>query len=103
MPPCDGMMRKCHLIPVHVLKRELPEYQHERLLWDFAVWVWGCGGISGQSGHHGHLDSSRKLRIPYLELPAETIAFAERHNLTWYLDRTYRRRARPHGLHSVAR
>ncbi len=100
MPACDGILRKCHLIPQQILKRHLPEYLREKLLWDPAVWVWGCGGSAGygNSGHHGHLDSTKKLRVPFSALPPETITFARKHDLLWWLERTYQRRARAHPL-----
>jgi hypothetical protein len=82
---CDGRLRKCHLISRQTIVREVGK----RYAWDPAVWVWGCGGAMGVSGHHGMLDYSRKLRIPRVMLPPELEAFAEKHGIVWWLDRTY--------------
>jgi hypothetical protein len=83
--PCDGKLRKCHLIPAQLLRREgLGQFT-----WTEAVWVWGCGGIVGIGGHHGQFDHSRSLRVPREMLPAELEAFAAANGLAWYLDREY--------------
>lgn len=86
MPACNGQqLVRIHLIPRQLLKREgLNET-------DPATWVLGCGGIRGNTGHHGMLDGSRTLRIPYEELPAETLEFAFRNGLLWWLAREYER------------
>jgi hypothetical protein len=83
--PCDGDLRKCHLIAKQTIRRELGD----ALKWDDRVWVWGCGGIMGCSGHHGMLDYSRTLRVPRERLPAAVEAFAAEHGLGWYLNREY--------------
>lgn len=83
--PCDGRLRKCHLIPAQTVRREVGK----RYAWDPAVWVWGCGGPTGVGGHHGRLDFARTLRIPRYRLPHELEVFAEEHGLGWWLDRTY--------------
>lgn len=83
--PCDGQLRKCHLIPKQTIRREIGK----RYEWDERSWVWGCGGPTGIGGHHGMLDYSRKLRIPRHALPSSLEEFAEAHGLGWYLDRTY--------------
>lgn len=83
MPPCDGELVRCHLIPRQLLKREgiSPLVR--------GSWVWGCGGHTGTGGHHGMLDSSRTLRLPRNTLPVETEELALREGLCWYLERTY--------------
>lgn len=83
--PCDGKLRKCHLIKQQTIVREIGE----RYAWDPAVWVWGCGGPMGPGGHHGMLDYSRTLRIPRAALPEALEAFAFKHGLDWWLDREY--------------
>lgn len=83
--PCDGVLRKCHLIPKQKIKREVGK----AAMWDERVWVWGCGGPTGIGGHHGMLDYSRKLRVPRDRLPEAVEAFAEQHGLGWWLDREY--------------
>lgn len=82
--PCDGRLRRCHLIPKQVIKREA-----QLSVWDARSWVWGCGGPTGVGGHHGMLDSSRTLRIPRDRLPAGLEEFAAELGLSWWLDRTY--------------
>jgi hypothetical protein len=87
MTPCEGRLIKVHLIAQQTLKRE----GLRQFLDDPAVWVWGCGGIMGITGHHGHLDSSKRLRIYREALPVATREFAVVHGLEWYLDRYYPR------------
>jgi hypothetical protein len=83
--PCDGKLRKCHLIPKQLIRREVGLID----VYDERTWVWGCGGITGCSGHHGALDVARTLRIPRDKIPAKVEAFAEEHGLGWWLDREY--------------
>lgn len=83
--PCDGKLRKCHLIAKQTIKREVGK-QH---MWDDRSWVWGCGGPMGNGGHHGMLDYSRTLRIERDRLPAAVEAFAAEHGIGWWLDREY--------------
>lgn len=89
MPPCEGRLVRVHLIPKQLISRECGCDKNDPLVWDDAVWVWGCGGITGCSGHHGALDVSRRLRIARDEIPARTEAFAAAHHLAWFLERTY--------------
>lgn len=83
--PCDGRLRKCHLIPKQTIKREVGK----AAMWDDRAWVWGCGGPTGIGGHHGMLDYSRTLRVPRAALPVAVEAFAAEVGLTWWLDREY--------------
>lgn len=83
--PCDGKLRKCHLIAKQTIGRELGA----AFKWDDRTWVWGCGGPMGCSGHHGMLDYSRTLRVPRERLPAALEQFAEETGLVWYLEREY--------------
>lgn len=83
--PCDGKLRKCHLIPAQTIKREVGK----KHAWDERAVVWGCGGAMGVSGHHGMLDSSRTLRVPRACLPPDLEVFAVEMGLVWWLDRTY--------------
>ena len=83
MPPCEGELVRCHLIPRPVLRR------HGLNELVAGSWVWGCGGITGTGGHHGMLDASRMLRLPRSALPAATEELALRAGLLWYLDREY--------------
>lgn len=82
--PCDGRLVRCHLIPKQVIRRVDPG-----AVWDDRAWVWGCGGITGCSGHHGALDQSRTLRLPRGVLPSWLDDFAAEFGLGWWLDRTY--------------
>ena len=83
VPKCDGRLVRCHLIPKPLIQ------QYGGKVWDRRAWVWGCGGPTGMSGHHGMLDYSRTLRIPRRCLPAGTEQFASELGLLWFLDRTY--------------
>ena len=112
--PCDGRLIRAHLIPQRLLKREFPDgawlaahseqwiadapveadddWAHRTLreiLRDSRSWVAACGGISGLGGHHGMLDSSRRLRIPRDRIPQGTEDLAAELGLVWFLDRTY--------------
>lgn len=87
--PCDGQLRKCHLIPHRLLCRELRLRRGHPTAWDERAWVWGCGGPTGIGGHHGMLDHSRTLRIPRAVLPEGLEEFAAELGLEWWLDREY--------------
>lgn len=89
MPPCHGRLRKCHLISQQELKKTKAYRAGELDLWDPRLWVWGCGGIMGNGGHHHHLDSSRKLKLPRTAIPAPTEALADELGLGWFLEREY--------------
>lgn len=86
MPPCDGRLRKCHLIAKQEMRRRKMALRDQ---WDPRVWVWGCGGVAGNGGHHGMLDHSRTLRIPRDRLPPALEEFARDHDLVWWLTREY--------------
>lgn len=88
MPPCDGRLVRVHLIPRQLLKREFPA-KWRRYAENRATWVLGCGGIPGNCGHHGMLDTERTLRIPRAAIPPNIEAFAKELGLTWWLDREY--------------
>ena len=83
MTPCSGRLVRCHLIPRQLLKQQ----HHPE--WDRRAWVWGCGGIVGNGGHHGMLDSSRTLRLRREAIPAGVEELAYELGLLWWLDRTY--------------
>src|SRR5215207_1035996 len=83
--PCAGRLIKAHLIPRQLLRRELGASFEAH----GDTWVWACGGIMGNSGHHGMLDQSRTLRIPRIALPFYVEDFAAKHGLGWWLDREY--------------
>jgi len=87
--PCDGRLRKVHLIPRRLILRELPAETSAGAVWDTRCWVWACGGATGVGGHHGALDFSRTLRIQRDKLPPELEDFASDHGLVWWLDREY--------------
>jgi hypothetical protein len=77
MPPCDGRLVRCHLIPQQMLRREFPT-RAARYCANRATWVLGCGGPAGNGGHHGMLDSGmRPLYIPRSALPAAVEGFAK--------------------------
>ncbi len=89
--PCEGRLVRCHLIAKQTLRKEA-------LPGSYRTWVWGCGGIMGNAGHHGMLDHSRTLRVPREALPADVEEFAADHGLGWYLDREYGLRVVDHRL-----
>jgi hypothetical protein len=103
MPPCDGRLVKAHLISKQQLRRLWREVHHGRhdqrralpvakledLLADPRTWVPACGGPAGNGGHHGMLDHSRTLRVPFEALPAETIALAAELGMHGWLEREY--------------
>lgn len=80
---CAGRLERTHLIEKQRLRKDgLSEF-----IWDPAVWRPAC------RRHHFALDAYRGLTVPRCSLPVETEAFAERHDLTGYLDRKYGERA----------
>lgn len=87
--PCDGPLRRVHLIPCQLLRRELGSPRWRTAALDGRSWVWACGGPMGNGGHHGMLDQSRTLRVPRAALPAGTVALAAELGLAWWLDREY--------------
>jgi len=80
--PCEGRLRKVHLLPKQRLKRAGLDP------WDERSWVWACGGEMGIEGHHGELDGY-KLTIPPDRLPLRLIELAEEHQLLGYLHHRY--------------
>lgn len=83
--PCEGELRKVHLIEKQALKRRGLDP------WDEATWVKACGGpwwMHGLGGCHGLLDSY-KLTIPPEALPEALVAFAEAHSMIPYLERRF--------------
>jgi hypothetical protein len=100
MPPCDGRLVNCHLIPRQIIERRIRSLMrgepHDKItnaVWaaivDVRTTVQGCGGPQGNGGHHGMLDQSRTLRIPRDRLPAAVEEFAEELGLGWWLTREY--------------
>lgn len=85
--PCVGRLVRCHLVPQQTLRRELNAGR--AVLEDPRGWVWGCGGPTGCSGHHGMVDWTRSLRVPRDRLPAEFLEFMAELGLEWYVDREY--------------
>lgn len=59
------------------------------LRWDSRCWVWGCGGMTGNAGHHGMLDTARTLRVCRHRLPLAVEEFAADYGISWWLDREY--------------
>jgi hypothetical protein len=86
MQSCEGALIRAHLIPQQLLKR----WGHHHLVNDPATWVWACGGIMGVSGHHGLMDHSRRLWLPYEAIPSRTIECAKAIGLDWWLEHEYR-------------
>ena len=68
-------------------------------VWDDRSWVWGCGGPTGCGGHHGMLDYSRTIRLPFSALPFDVVQLAHeldsrlgnRQPFMAFLERTYER------------
>lgn len=99
--PCDGRLVRAHLISRQWIERQfrlgrsggrrLSREEREALRemqWDPRVWRFVCGGIAGNGGHHGQLDSSA-LDITRAMLPAELEQYAGEHGLGFALDRLY--------------
>lgn len=81
--PCEGGLRRVHLIEKQALSRR----GHDP--WDERSWVWACGGPwPGLSGHHGALDAY-KLQVPPDALPAALIEMAEQLGYVPYLERRF--------------
>ncbi len=59
------------------------------LIEDSRTWVWACGGLMGNAGHHGELDFSRRLRVPFDALPEGTLEFAREFELLAWLEGVY--------------
>lgn len=83
--PCDGSLIRAHLVKQQVLERE----GHARRRHDSRSWVWCCGGPTGIGGHHGMLDSSKRLRIPPNMLPPGFVALMKEIGMEWYVDKHY--------------
>lgn len=89
---CDGQLIRAHLIPQQTLRRECGK-GWRALADDARSWVPCCGGPTGIGGHHGRLDHSRTLRIPFDALPFGFVQFCEEIGLGWYVTRTYPKEA----------
>jgi len=88
--PCDGELVRVHLIPRQLIRREVrPKSLIPMVVSDPRSWVWGCGGLMGNCGHHGMMDHSRTLRVPRDAIPAGTEMLAKELGLVWWLDREY--------------
>lgn len=85
MPQCDGRLVKVHLIPRALLRRE----GLQAFCDDERGWVWACGGMTGNAGCHGRLDTTRSLRIPRENLPPAVEQMAHELGLRWWLTREY--------------
>ena len=84
-PACDGALRRVHLIPRALLKREGLEAFGD----DPRGWVVACGGPMGNGGCNGRLDVSRTIRVPRSRLPAAVEEMAYELELLWFLTREY--------------
>jgi hypothetical protein len=76
MPRCEGRLVRAHLLPKRMMLRELPAEVSAWASDDPRGWVYACGGITGCTGHHGQMDVSRSLRVPYERLPAGVLELA---------------------------
>lgn len=116
---CQGQLIAAHLLPRQLLRREfrygaveeagrwwalkrgeerhdLPYRSLDDLIRDERSWVPMCGGLHGDSGHHGALDQSRTLRIAREELPESFIEYCEELGLGWFVLRSYPSAAKMH-------
>jgi len=91
MPPCSGRLIRCHLLPRQLILRSVPAEDSGMVIGDWRTWVPACGGPQGNGGHHGMLDTSRTIRLPYEALPPALVTYATELGLDWYLEREYRR------------
>lgn len=87
--PCEGALIRAHLIPRQLLLRELAAEESAAAIEDRRSWVPACGGIMGNAGHHGMLDTARTLRVPRDDLPRGLEELAAEVGLTWWLEREY--------------
>lgn len=85
---CDGRLVRAHLLPRRLLKQEFRAI-HRRLAADERSFVLACGGPMGNAGHHGALDVSRTLRVPFDALPQGLIEMASELDLLWWVEREY--------------
>jgi hypothetical protein len=83
MTPCAGRLIKAHLISRQHLKRYGGNPEDARAV------VWACGGVVGVGGHHGALDSSKRLRLRREALPPAVEELAAELGILWLLDRQY--------------
>lgn len=88
--PCDGPVKRAHLIPQQMMRRELGKPAARKAGADPRGWVPGC------LRHHDRLDRVRKLRIPRWRLPraveelaGELDALLDRPRFGPWLDREY--------------
>lgn len=86
---CEGRLIHAHLIKRQTLMRECGANRGNLAIDDSRSYVWACGGIMGNAGHHGMLDASRTLRIPRTMLPAGLEVLAQELGLLWWLEREY--------------
>jgi hypothetical protein len=80
--PCEGMLRKVHLIEKQAIRRKGGDP------WDPRSWVWACGGWTGLEGCHGRFDGFR-FTVPRAALPPEVEDLAEELKMGYYLDRRF--------------
>ncbi len=81
--PCDGQLRRVHLVEKQALKRR----GHDP--WDPRSYVLACGGPwPGLSAHHGEFDRY-KLVVPREALPEAVEEMCVEFGMRFYLDRRY--------------
>jgi hypothetical protein len=83
LPPCDGSLVRVHLLPKQKIRKAGGDPTDRR------GWVWACGGPMGNAGHHGMLDSSKRLRLARGAIPFAVEQLAAELGLTWWLDKEY--------------
>lgn len=107
--PCEGRLVRCHLIDRQIIRREFESYVRreadrlgkppglalhvtqpiiEAAVNNWRTWVWGCGGLHGNGGHHGAFDNWQ-IDVPREALPPAVEEFAREHELEWWLERRY--------------
>lgn len=81
--PCEGKLRRGHLVPKALLRRE----GHSMSIWDDRAWEWMCGGHGyGNGGHHGQFDALR-LRIPANMLPTGFREMMREIGMEWWIEK----------------
>lgn len=83
MTPCHGRLIKAHLLPAQLIRRAGGDPKDPRAV------VPACGGIMGNAGHHGAMDSVRTLKLAREAIPAAVEELAAELGLTYWLDREY--------------
>ena len=88
--PCEGPLRKAHLVPWQRLRKLAPFRDGQVDRWDPRLWVPACGGYGyGCSGHHGAYDQARTIRVARDRIPVGLERLFAELGVAWLLDREF--------------